>query len=129
MRINRPECNVVQGDVAKVDFMPLEGKVDVLSGGFPCQAFSYAGKKLGFEDTRGTLFYEFARALKEIKPKVFLAENVKGLKSHNNGKTLQTVREVICELGYVLVSSEVVLAMFYRVPQKRERIFLSQIYQ
>lgn len=124
LRINRPEWNVVEGDVSKVDFMPFNGKVDVLSGGFPCQAFSYAGKKLGFEDTRGTLFYEFARALKEIKPKVFLAENVKGFKSHNNGKTLQTVREVINELGYVLVSSEVVRAMFYRVPQKRERIFL-----
>tara|TARA_B100000686_G_scaffold245893_1_gene255216 strand:- start:1013 stop:2293 length:1281 start_codon:yes stop_codon:yes gene_type:complete len=124
LRTNRPDWNVVEGDVSDIDFKSYKGKVDLLTGGFPCQAFSYAGKKLGFEDTRGTLFYEFARAINEIRPKVFLAENVKGLVSHNKGKTLETITEVTNELGYVLVSSEVLRAIFYRVPQKRERIFL-----
>ena len=72
-----------------------KNKVDLLTGGFPCQAFSYAGKKLGFNDTRGTLFYEFARAVKETNPKVILAENVKGLVSHNSGKTLETIKDII----------------------------------
>jgi DNA (cytosine-5)-methyltransferase 1 len=124
LRLNRPNWNVVEGDVSKIDFRPLRGKVDVLTGGFPCQAFSYAGKKLGFEDTRGTLFYEFARAVNETQPTVFVGENVRGLVSHNKGMTLKTITEVIGELGYELVSSEVLKAIFYRTPQKRERLFL-----
>ena len=79
LRNNRPQWNVVEGDVHEIDFTPLYGKVDFLSGGFPCQAFSYAGKRLGFEETRGTLFFELARAVKEIRPAVFMGENVKGL--------------------------------------------------
>ena len=71
-----------------------------MTGGFPCQAFSYAGKKLGFEDTRGTLFYEFARCVKEVQPKVFWAENVRGLLSHDNGRTLRTIVDVFEQLGY-----------------------------
>jgi DNA (cytosine-5)-methyltransferase 1 len=124
LRTNRPDWNVVEGDVSKIDFKPFADKIDLLTGGFPCQAFSYAGKKRGFEDTRGTLFYEFARAIKETKPKVFLAENVRGLVSHDKGKTLETIKEVINELGYILISSEVLRSIFYKVPQKRERIFL-----
>ncbi len=68
LRENRPKWNVVEGDISKVDFTEYKNKIDILSGGFPCQAFSYAGKKLGFEDTRGTLFFEFARAVKESNP-------------------------------------------------------------
>ena len=79
LRFNRPEWNVIEDDIANVDFRHLQGKVDLLTGGFPCQPFSYAGKQLGFEDIRGTLVFEMARAIKEIQPKVFLAENVKGL--------------------------------------------------
>ena len=75
LRSNKPEWNVVHKDVKQVDFKGI--KADVVTGGFPCQAFSYAGKKLGFEDTRGTLFFEFARAVKEIQPKISLAENGK----------------------------------------------------
>ncbi len=74
LKANRLHWNVIHGDIAKIDFTPYKN-IDLLTGGFPCQAFSYAGRKLGLEDTRGTLFYEFARALKESKPKVFLAEN------------------------------------------------------
>ena len=124
---NRPNWNVVQGDVAEVDFTPSRGQVDVLSGGFPCQAFSYAGKKRGFEDARGTLFYEFARAVKETSPRVIVAENVRGLLNHDQGKTLSTIKELIDELGYELVEPRVLKAVFYRVPQKREHLFLVAI--
>lgn len=121
---NRPNWNVIEGDITQVDFSKYNGQIDLLSGGFPCQAFSYAGKKLGFEDTRGTLFHEFGRALKECAPKVFLAENVKGLASHDSGRTLQTIKEVLTELGYTLIEPRVLQAIFYKVPQKRERLII-----
>lgn len=124
LRKNRPEWNVVEGDVSKVDFTPYRNTVDVLAGGFPCQAFSYAGKKLGFEDTRGTLFFEFARAVKEINPKVLLAENVRGLLNHDDGRTLDTIKSIITELGYTLFEPRVLKAIFYKVPQKRERLII-----
>ena len=124
LKANRPEWNVVQGDISAQDFTPHQHQVDVISGGFPCQAFSYAGKKMGFEDARGTLFFEFARAIKEVQPKVFIAENVRGLLNHENGRTLQAIKDVIAELGYTLVEPKVLKAIFYRVPQKRERLLL-----
>lgn len=124
LRKNRPHWNVVEGDIAKLDFTPYRNQIDILSGGFPCQAFSYAGKKLGFEDTRGTLFFEFARAVKEINPKVFVAENVRGLLAHDEGRTLAAITGIIDELGYCLVPPRVLKAVFYKVPQKRERLFL-----
>lgn len=124
---NRPNWNVVRGDVSDIDFTSYKDKVDVLSGGFPCQAFSYAGKKLGFEDARGTLFFEFARAVKETNPKVILAENVRGLLNHDDGKTLKAIKGIIDELGYELVEPKVLKAVFYRVPQKRERLLLIAI--
>ena len=123
LKKNRPQWHVVHGDVAKIDFTPYKG-VDILTGGFPCQAFSYAGKKRGMEDTRGTLFYEFARALKESEPKVFLAENVKGLKSHDGGRTLATMVEVFESMGYEVLEPTVLKGIHYHVPQKRERIFI-----
>ncbi|WP_263833420.1 DNA (cytosine-5-)-methyltransferase [Sulfurospirillum oryzae] len=125
LRKNRPHWNVVEGDISKIDFTPYHNKIDLLTGGFPCQAFSYAGKRLGFEDTRGTLFFEFARALKETNAPVFLIENVKGLLSHDNGKTLQTMIEVLTqELDYHVFEPRVLKAIYYRVPQKRERLIL-----
>ena len=124
LRKNRPDWNVVEGDISKIDFTKFRDQVDILSGGFPCQAFSYAGKQLGFEDTRGTLFYEFARAVKETNPKVLLGENVRGLISHDGGKTLATISKIIEDLGYTLIEPRVLKAMFYQVPQKRERLFL-----
>lgn len=127
LRINHPEWNVVEGDVHEIDFTPLCGKVDFLSGGFPCQAFSYAGKRLGFEETRGTLFFELARAVKEIRPKVFLGENVKGLLEHDGGRTMLVIKNVIAELGYTLVEPRVLRAIQYDVPQKRERLILVAI--
>jgi len=124
LRHNRPNWRVVESDISKLNFNEFENKVDLLSGGFPCQAFSYAGKKMGFEDIRGTLFFEFARAVRDIRPKVLLAENVKGLRSHDKGRTLSTIKSVIEELNYVLIEPRVLKAIFYRVPQKRERLIL-----
>ncbi len=121
---NRPNWNVINDDVKNIKFTKYNGKIDLLSGGFPCQAFSYAGKKLGFDDIRGTLFFEFARAVKEIEPKVLLAENVRGLSAHDSGRTLKTIKNIIDQLGYKLVEPQVLKAIFYKVPQKRERIFL-----
>jgi DNA (cytosine-5)-methyltransferase 1 len=127
LKLNRPHWNVVEGDVSKIDFTAYKNKIDILSGGFPCQAFSYAGKKLGFNDTRGTLFYEFARAVKETNPKVIIAENVRGLLKHEDGATLQAITDVIDDIGYELVDPRVLKAVFYQVPQKRERLFLIAI--
>jgi DNA (cytosine-5)-methyltransferase 1 len=115
LRKNRPAWNVIEGDIRHVDF---------IAGGFPCQAFSYAGKQLGFEDTRGTLFFEFARAIQETQPKVFLGENVRGLLEHDNGKTIKVIQSVISDLGYTLIEPKVLKAIFYKVPQKRERLML-----
>ncbi|MDX1977490.1 MAG: DNA (cytosine-5-)-methyltransferase [Pseudanabaenaceae cyanobacterium bins.68] len=122
LQANRPNWNVIQGDVKNLDFTKFID-IDLVSGGFPCQAFSYAGEKLGFEDTRGTLFFEFSRAVKEIRPKVFLGENVRGLLNHDNGKTLSAIKSIISDLGYTLIEPKVLKALFYRVPQKRERLF------
>lgn len=89
-------------DITKFDAIPYRDKVDLLVGGSPCQAFSMVGKRLGLEDTRGTLFYDFARIVKETQPKVFIYENVKGLLNHDNGNTWQVVQDVFHELGYDL---------------------------
>jgi DNA (cytosine-5)-methyltransferase 1 len=132
LRHNRPKWNVVEGDIAQIDFKQFKGQVDLVEGGFPCQAFSYAGKKLGFEDTRGTLFYEFARAIKETGPKVAVGENVKGLLSHDSGRTLQTMLEVLRSLkapsglGYE-VGYKVLRSQYLDVPQKRERLIIVAI--
>ncbi len=123
LRRNRPRWNVLEGDVAKVDFREF-ADIDLVSGGFPCQAFSYAGNRGGFADTRGTLFFEFARAVNEMRPRVFLGENVRGLLTHENGKTIEVIKSAIADLGYTLVPPEVLKAIFYRVPQKRERLAL-----
>lgn len=123
LRSNRPEWNVVCDDIHNVDFTSYRGKVDIVTGGFPCQAFSFAGKKLGFEDTRGTLFHEFARCVKEINPKIFLAENVKGLVAHDQGRTLRTIIDVLEDLGYT-TQYQVLNAAYHGVGQKRERIVI-----
>lgn len=110
LRKNKPKWNVVKGDIHNIDFLPLRDKVDLLTGGFPCQAFSYAGKGGGFNDARGTLFFELARAAKEINPKVIMCENVKGLTTHDNGNTFRVIKNTICELGYTLYEPQVLKA-------------------
>lgn len=123
LRYNRPEWNVIESSVHEVDFKKYQD-VDLISGGFPCQAFSYAGKKLGFEDIRGTLFFEFARSIKEARPKLFLGENVRGLLSHDGGHTIRTICSILESLGYFIIPPQVLKSIFYRVPQKRERLFI-----
>lgn len=123
LRANRPEWNVIEGDIHEVDFTPYLGKVDLVSGGAPCQAFSYAGKKLGFGDTRGTLFAEFARCVKETSPKMFLFENVCGLLSHDKGRTFNTILHVFEGLGYE-VHYRVLNACYFGVGQKRKRLIV-----
>ena len=110
------------GDATTIDPKELPD-FDLLVGGFPCQAFSNAGKRLGFDDTRGTLFFEIARVLREKTPKYFLLENVKGLLSHDKGRTFQTMLGILSELGYD-VEWEVLNSKNFGVPQNRERIFI-----
>ena len=110
------------GDVTKVAVGDVPGH-DVLVGGFPCQAFSVAGKRLGFDDTRGTLFFEVARIAKEKQPKLLLLENVKGLISHDKGKTLDTIVKTLNDIGYT-VDFNVLNSKYFGVPQNRERIFI-----
>jgi DNA (cytosine-5)-methyltransferase 1 len=124
LRKNRPKWNVLEGDIKDFDFSDYKNKVDVVTGGFPCQAFSYAGKKLGFSDARGTLFYEFARVVKEVNPSICIGENVRGLLSHEKGKTLQGMISILNEIGYKVVPIQVLKAINFRVPQKRERLIL-----
>ena len=123
LRTNRPKWNVVCADIHNVDFRKYKNRIDIVTGGFPCQAFSFAGKKLGFEDTRGTLFYEFARCVQEVQPKMFMAENVRGLVSHDHGRTLATIIDVFESLGYH-IQKKILNACYYGVGQKRERIVI-----
>ncbi len=124
LRNNRPNWKVLEGDIKSFDFSEYHNQVDVVTGGFPCQAFSYAGKKLGLADARGTLFYEFARVVQEVNPPICIGENVRGLLSHENGKTLQGMISILDEIGYTVVPIQVLKAINYKVPQKRERLIL-----
>jgi DNA (cytosine-5)-methyltransferase 1 len=110
------------GDVTEIEAEDVPDH-DLLVGGFPCQAFSVAGKRLGFEDTRGTLFFEMARIAKAKQPKVVLAENVKGLVGHDKGRTLNTIVQTLCDIGYT-VDFNVLNSKYFGVPQNRERIFI-----
>jgi len=110
-------------DVTKFNAKKYEGKVDLLVGGSPCQAFSMVGKRLGLEDTRGTLFYDFARIVDECQPKVFIYENVKGLINHDEGRTWAVVQDVFKQLGYKIYS-QLMNSKDYGIPQHRERIFV-----
>ncbi|MES5168762.1 DNA cytosine methyltransferase [Prevotella melaninogenica] len=97
---------------------------DILCAGFPCQAFSLAGKRLGFEETRGTLFFDVAEILRRYQPKAFFLENVKGLVIHDKSKTFKTILNTLDEVGYVVPNPEIVNAMYFGVPQHRERIYI-----
>jgi len=110
------------GDITKINAKELPD-FDLFVGGFPCQAFSIAGKRGGFDDTRGTLFFDCARILKEKQPRNFILENVKGLLSHDNGRTFKTIINTLTELGYC-VEWQVLNAKNFGVPQNRERVFI-----
>ena len=114
------------GDITKETtkaFIPDD--FDILCAGFPCQAFSLAGKRLGFEETRGTLFFDVAEIIRQKRPKAFFLENVKGLLIHDKGKTIQTILKVLREdLGYYVPDPQIVNAMNFGVPQHRERVYI-----
>lgn len=128
LRTNRPNWRVINDDIANIscldllDYFNLEkGELDLLSGGAPCQSFSYAGKRLGLEDARGTLFYHYAKFLQQLQPKMFLFENVKGLLSHDKGKTFSVIKDIFESTGYH-IQHEVLNAWDFGVAQKRERL-------
>ena len=128
LKINRPSWNVLCEDIQTVAERDLEKEfrinkyeLTLLSGGAPCQSFSYAGKRLGLDDVRGTMFYHYATFLHKLQPKLFLFENVRGLLTHNGGRTYQIIRTIFEDEGYV-VSKSVLNAWDYGVPQKRERL-------
>ncbi|MBQ8038922.1 MAG: DNA cytosine methyltransferase [Lachnospiraceae bacterium] len=128
LRANRTNWNVINEDIEKISCLDLEdffsikkGELDLLSGGAPCQAFSYAGKRMGLEDARGTLFYHYALFLEKLQPKMFLFENVRGLLTHDHGKTYATMVDIFEKAGYT-IKREVLNAWDYGVPQKRERL-------
>lgn len=110
------------GDCTSINTDTLP-EFDLLVGGFPCQAFSVAGKRKGFDDTRGTLFFEIARILRDKRPRNFILENVKGLLSHDGGKTFQTIIGVLSDIGY-FVEWQVLNSKDFGVPQNRERVFI-----
>lgn len=128
LKLNRPNWNVLCEDVEQVASRDLEQEfgikkyeLDLLSGGAPCQSFSYAGKRLGLEDVRGTMFYHYATFLHKLQPKMFLFENVRGLLTHDNGKTYETILNIFEDEGYTTVH-KVLNAWNYDCPQKRERL-------
>ncbi len=113
---------VPEGDITKVDEKSIPNH-DILCAGFPCQAFSISGKQHGFEDSRGTLFFDVARIVKEKKPKIVFMENVKNFATHDNGKTLEVVKATMEQLGYQFYQ-KVLNAVDFGIPQKRERIYM-----
>lgn len=130
LRLNRPHWNIIEDDIVEISkkdllkqFKLKEGELDLISGGYPCQAFSYAGKKLGLDDVRGTMFYYYAEFIKQLKPKMFLAENVKGLTTHDKGNTIKTMINVFQDLGYK-VEWKVLNALDYGVAEKRQRVVI-----
>lgn len=120
---NRPDWESVCASVLDIDLDEYKNQIDIMAGGFPCQAFSFAGKSLGFADTRGTLFYEYARLIDQVKPRLVIGENVKGLLNHDEGRTLSVIVSELENLGYK-VAYKVMRAQFLDVPQKRERLII-----
>lgn len=114
--------HIPHGDITQIHESEVPDH-DILVGGFPCQAFSVSGKRLGFEDTRGTLFFEIARIAKEKRPKMMVLENVKGLVGHDKGRTLDVIAKTLSDLDYK-IDIRVLNSKYHRVPQNRERIFI-----
>lgn len=130
LKKNRPKWKVINEDIKNIcqknlekEFNIKKRELDLLSGGAPCQSFSYAGKKLGLNDDRGSMFFYYNHFLKNLQPKFFLFENVRGLISHNKGETLKTIIECFKESGYI-TQYKVLNAWNYGVAQKRERLFI-----
>jgi DNA (cytosine-5)-methyltransferase 1 len=122
-KLNFKEENIICEDIKKLDTKKLNN-VDILTGGFPCQAFSIAGKQKGFEDERGTLIFEVLKLIKELVPKIVFLENVKNLKSHNKGKTFNDIINNIEQLGYFVKYQVLNTCEYSNIPQNRERLYI-----
>lgn len=127
-KLNHPKTNLIIGDICNLSAKDLDS-VDILAGGFPCQPFSIAGYRKGFEDDRGNLFFQIIRLLKDFKrenrlPKVIFLENVKNLYNHNNGQTFKLVREELRKLGYFVTEKIINTCEYGNIPQNRERLYI-----
>lgn len=120
---NRPKWNAIQESVIDLNLHEYRDQIDIMAGGFPCQTFSFAGNRMGFADIRGTLFYEYARLIKQVKPKIVLGENVRGLLNHDGGRTLAAIVVELESSGY-RVQYKVLRSQYFDVPQKRERLVI-----
>jgi DNA (cytosine-5)-methyltransferase 1 len=121
---NHPNVNVVCGSMNEIDYSKYINKVDLLTGGVPCQSFSQAGLRKGLDDPRGDLMLKFAEILNLLNPKIFMIENVKGLLTHDNGKTIEKIIEMLNANNLYNISYKCLNASNYDVPQKRERVFI-----
>lgn len=124
LKHNHPEANVVCGSMDKIDYSQYVNKVDLLTGGVPCQSFSQAGLRKGLDDPRGDLMMKFIDILNLVKPKLFMIENVKGLATHDDGKTLEKILDALNHNKLYNISYKCLDASKYNVPQKRERVFI-----
>jgi DNA (cytosine-5)-methyltransferase 1 len=120
---NRPDWNVVHDDINQLNLTPYFGKVDVLSAGLPCQAFSEAGLRKGFEDVRGNIFFSFSNLVQQVYPRIIILENVRGLLTHDKGKTITKISETLSNLNYK-VEYQLLNANNFKVPQTRQRVFI-----
>jgi len=124
LRNNHSGTHVVCSGMDNIDMSPYIGKTDLLAGGVPCQSFSQAGLRTGLDDDRGKLMYEFMDMIQLIKPKIFLIENVKGLLTHDSGKTIKEIIKCLNDIGTYDVQYSLLNSFDYNVPQKRERVFI-----
>lgn len=124
LKHNHPDANVICGSMDKIDYSEFVDRVDLLTGGVPCQSFSQAGLRKGLEDPRGDLMIKFNDILQLIKPKLFMIENVKGLLTHDEGKTIKKIIDILAANGLYDISYKCLDASKYDVPQKRERVFI-----
>lgn len=124
LRLNHPDVKVICCSMTDLKLKRYVNKIDLLTGGVPCQSFSMAGQRLGLEDPRGNLFLIFIKMIHYLKPKIFMIENVKGLTNHNGGKTFKYLIKLIEKMGLYKVSYKILNAVDYKVPQKRERVFI-----
>jgi DNA (cytosine-5)-methyltransferase 1 len=124
LKANHPDVKIINASMEDLDLEPYINSVDILMGGVPCQSFSQAGKRKGLNDNRGNLILTFIKMIEKLNPKIFLIENVKGLKTHEKGKTLEMIINKINEIGSYNTKYKVLNANDYNVPQKRERLII-----
>ena len=124
LRKNHGDVKILEGSMADLDLKPYKGKVDILQGGVPCQAFSQAGERKGLEDPRGKLIVQFNKLINDCEPKMFLVENVKGLTTHNKGETFKSILKLFENEGKYKIYHKILNAKDYDVPQKRERVII-----